>query len=159
MDRGDTTFVGRPCKKGHDGLRFTRGKRACVECERNRDKARVAHRPGYHTEQARRLKKDHPAAGLVSQARQRARRKGLDFNLHERDIHVPDVCPVLGIPLIPGANWEERMSAPSLDRVNNAKGYIRGNVQVISLRANVLKNDSSIEELEAVLAYMKAHAQ
>lgn len=95
---------------------------------------------------------------LVAGARQRARRRGLSFNLHERDIKVPDVCPVLGIPMIPGAVWGERNNAPSLDRVDNSEGYVLGNVEVISLRANTIKGDATIEELEAVLAYMKAHS-
>lgn len=92
-------------------------------------------------------------------SRQRALRSGREHTLKLKDIPpIPDRCPVLGIKLVVGADWANRLSAPSLDRVDNTKGYVPGNVQVLSLRANNMKNDSTIEELELVLAYMKAHA-
>lgn len=48
--------------------------------------------------------------------------------------------------------------SPSLDRVIPELGYVPGNVIVISWRANNLKRDATIEELEAVIAYMRAPA-
>lgn len=47
------------------------------------------------------------------------------------------------------------MDRPSLDRINPDRGYVPGNVQVISFRANTLKNNATREELAKVLAYMK----
>jgi hypothetical protein len=46
-------------------------------------------------------------------------------------------------------------SSYSLDRIDSDKGYVKGNVQVISYRANMLKSNASIEELEKVLNWMK----
>lgn len=46
-----------------------------------------------------------------------------------------------------------RPNAASLDRIDNSKGYVRGNVMVISLRANAIKNNATAEELTAVAAY------
>jgi hypothetical protein len=82
---------------------------------------------------------------LWDAAKSRAKAKGRDFNIEVTDISIPSVCPVLNIP----------MDSPSLDRIDSSKGYVKGNVRVISVRANMLKNDATIEELEMVLADAK----
>jgi hypothetical protein len=89
---------------------------------------------------------------LLRQARYRAKKHGLPFNLRLEDIHIPVKCPLLGIPLIPkrGAGIGPWKWSPSLDRVIPSGGYVVGNVQVISARANVLKRDSSLAELIAI---------
>lgn len=43
----------------------------------------------------------------------------------------------------------------SLDRKDNSKGYVPGNVFIISHRVNTLKGSISLEELRALLKYMK----
>lgn len=85
---------------------------------------------------------------LLNMARRRAKLKGLEFNLTEDDIVIPKTCPILEVPLIVGTkdNYEY---TPSLDRIDNSKGYIKGNVQVISKKANSMKNSASFAELEA----------
>jgi hypothetical protein len=90
-------------------------------------------------------------------ARHRAKKKGLPFDITADDIELPEFCPVLGIKLVigEGQNPRRNYASPTLDRVKNEKGYVRGNVRVISARANSLKSDASVEEMEAVIAYMK----
>ena len=44
--------------------------------------------------------------------------------------------------------------SPSLDRIDNTKGYIKGNVKVISWRANAIKKDATLEELKALVNYL-----
>lgn len=99
----------------------------------------------------------HPERVLVAAAKQRAKLFGLPFDLTESDIEVPETCPVLGIKLVrtPGAKGRANHAAPSLDKVIPELGYIKGNVQVISNRANHLKSDATLEELELVVAYIK----
>lgn len=80
-------------------------------------------------------------------ARQRAKRNGLEFSIDWRDFTVPESCPLLGIPLSFG-NKSFHPNNPSLDRIDSTKGYIPGNVWIISWRANMIKGDASIEELE-----------
>jgi hypothetical protein len=95
---------------------------------------------------------------MLSKAKTRAKRRGLEFSLRLEDIKVPKTCPVLGIPLSygwgRGCTRRKNFNSPSLDRRNNTRGYTKDNVRVISLRANHLKGDASVEELKAVLAYM-----
>lgn len=79
-------------------------------------------------------------------AKHRAEREGLEFNIREEDIAVPDVCPLLEIPLEIGTKYNYD-SSPSLDRIDGSKGYIKGNVWVISNKANTMKNNASSEEL------------
>lgn len=97
-------------------------------------------------------------------AKQRAVKKSLEFDLTGKQIEIPDFCPVLGSKLVYS---ERKMSSavrrmddehqPSLDRIDNSKGYVAGNVRIISYRANRLKNDaSSPEELLKVIRYMKS---
>jgi hypothetical protein len=86
-------------------------------------------------------------------------KNGLGFDLELSDVLIPDKCPLLGIALDPGAaKWAPNL--PSLDRLDNDKGYVKGNVWIISWRANDLKSDASFAELEAVVeGWRKARAR
>lgn len=90
---------------------------------------------------------------LLGEARKRAKEKGLPITITVADIVVPEFCPVLGIPISFGG---DRDSWPSLDRLNNSVGYIPGNVFVISYRANKIKNDATLAEIEAIARYMRS---
>jgi hypothetical protein len=83
---------------------------------------------------------------MLNAARTRARKGGWAFNLTLADINIPELCPVLHIPLRPGVGGPRDYS-PSLDRYRQEKGYVRGNVAVISYRANAIKGTYSIEQL------------
>ena len=91
---------------------------------------------------------------ILAAARNRAKIKNIDFNITLEDIIIPEFCPVLGIKLF-RSKGRKTGNSPSLDRFDNSKGYIKGNVRVISERANHLKNDATISELEAIIKYMK----
>lgn len=91
-------------------------------------------------------------ATMLKASRRRARINSLEFNLELEDIVIPDVCPVLEIPLSRD-NSKTAFNSPSLDRRDTSKGYIKGNVFVISWRANRIKSDATIEELQKILAY------
>ena len=88
--------------------------------------------------------------------KKRAKKRDLPFDLTIEDLEVPEKCPILGLELKAG-NDSSREISPSLDRIVPELGYVKGNIRVISLRANRLKSDASIEELEAILKYMKEH--
>lgn len=82
-------------------------------------------------------------------ARNRARKSGLDFSIVPEDINIPEICPLLGIRL-EISTGRHKDKSPTLDRIDNRRGYVPNNIWIISYRANRIKNDASIEELEAV---------
>jgi hypothetical protein len=97
-------------------------------------------------------------AGVVyTQVKSRAKQRGIEFSIDKEDIVVPEFCPVLGIKLhsVRGKNPMQNGAAPSVDRFDNDKGYVKGNVRVISSRANHLKSNATLEEMEAVVRYMR----
>ncbi len=101
-------------------------------------------------------RKLNPAPRLVESAKYRAKKKGLDFNITTEDVSIPEFCPVLGIPLKTSDNGKPQNNSPTIDRIENSKGYVRGNVKIISHRANTLKGNATVEEVEKILKYMKS---
>lgn len=95
---------------------------------------------------------------MLARARKRAIEQGLAFDLIIEDIVIPEFCPVLGIRLEcdVGRRLSHNHTSPSLDRTVPEKGYVKGNVQVISNRANHLKNNGTLEEFRAIMAYLEA---
>jgi hypothetical protein len=97
---------------------------------------------------------------MLIAARTRATRERLDFEITAADFPDLDyisVCPVLSIEF----DWTSSKccaASPSIDRIDNSLGYVPGNVRLISWRANSLKSDAVIEELEAVIRYMRTQA-
>lgn len=91
---------------------------------------------------------------LLNSARYRARQQGLVCTITLEDIRVPERCPILNVVLRPNTGKQSEDS-PTLDRIDSKLGYVPGNVAVISWRANSLKSDASVEEVECLLAYMK----
>jgi hypothetical protein len=104
-----------------------------------------------HADYSRQYKHKNQEQTMISYAKDRAKRKGFEFNIEKSDIDIPIICPILGIPIFKEMNLN-RLSgpsgnSPSLDRIDNAKGYIKGNIQVISHRANTMKANASPQEL------------
>jgi hypothetical protein len=94
-------------------------------------------------------------ANMLAQAKYRSKKYDLEFSLSKEDITIPKICPVLGTIISLNESKPNSPSSPSLDRLDNNKGYTKDNIRVISNRANHVKNDATIEELELVLKYMK----
>ena len=88
-------------------------------------------------------------------ARNRAKAAGIHFDLRMEDIAVPEICPVFGLKL-EVADRHARANSPSLDRIDPAKGYTADNVQVISHKANTIKNNATLDEMRAVVRYMES---
>lgn len=88
-------------------------------------------------------------------AKNRATENGIDFDIEVSDIVIPNICPILGIPLKEnkGKSGAYRDS-PSLDKIDPTKGYVKGNVQVVSQLANGMKHNATTEELITFAKYI-----
>ena len=83
---------------------------------------------------------------LYWNAKMRAKRFGLEFNITENDIIIPKKCPLLDIDIYPGKEVVSKHS-PTIDRIDTTKGYIKGNIQVVSHKANFINTNLTLEEL------------
>lgn len=107
--------------------------------------------------EAKKRQKD-PRNQLVKAAWSRAVKKKIPFDLKPSDLVIPSHCPVLGIE-IKRTGVKRTGNSPSLDRIIPSRGYVKGNVIMISWRANDLKRDASIEELMAIAKFYKKYAR
>lgn len=96
---------------------------------------------------------------LLAGARSRAKRNGIEFDIEMEDMEWPEKCPVLDLDLkyLPSGKGPgiRTLNTPSIDRVNNNSGYVKGNVQVISWRANKLKQDGTLDEFKRIVDWME----
>jgi hypothetical protein len=152
-------FAKRPCKEGH--FKRVVGRKGCPACYREYQKQwrrRRSRVPGYAAaRRARQTRNLHnnPIPTMLGRAKQRAKRLGVPFDLSREDVAIPENCPALGLKLAVGYG-RSGSASPSLDRIDPSKGYVKGNVAVISQRANQIKNDATAVELRAVLSWLEA---
>lgn len=149
-------YTGKPCKHGHICERYTKQK-TCLACH-SEYRERYERDPEKYV--AGRLKnrawRDNcPEKRILYSARERAKKKGLEFSIVLEDIVIPERCPVFGCLLVvsSGQGIKYRDFAPSLDRIDNTKGYEKGNIAVISNLANKYKSDMSREQLQQLAAW------
>jgi len=92
---------------------------------------------------------------MRARAKIRARDKNIPFDITENDIIIPNTCPIFGMTLKAGKGKGAKGDSPSLDRIVPSLGYVKGNIQVISSKANRIKSDATMEELAMLLEYYK----
>lgn len=165
------------CKKYPDGLQYR-----CKECSKKSMKQIYERHPNYSKEYYQK-NKEQMKNNMVNRyrikkttepwhisycaARQRAKEKNIEFNIDVDYIKSiwTDVCPILNIPL-KSAIFESGLSrkeckarpmdnSPTIDRIDPSKGYIKGNVCIISYRANMIKNCGTLEEHEKIVNFFK----
>jgi hypothetical protein len=83
-------------------------------------------------------------------------KKGHEFTIKFSEITFPKYCPILGIELDYFAEGRQENSV-SFDRRDSSKGYVKGNVEVVSWRANRIKNDGTAEEHRKIADYIDSH--
>src|SRR5882724_642638 len=96
----------------------------------------------------------NPGYNMFCEARSAAKRRGLEFSIKLEEITVPETCPILGMPLVKGVR-QRLFSSPSLDRIDSSRGYVPGNVWVISWRANHLKSNGTLIEFRQLVAALE----
>lgn len=147
QDKPDEEFATRKYKSGKTGLEHE-----CRDCKRLRNRKAMQEKRSQkawktsnrEVEHQRRLK--YPEKEMFKRSKKRAEAKGIAFTITVEDIVIPKVCPLLGIPLQQqrgGAND----NSPSLDRIDTTRGYVPGNVAVISRLANIMKAHATFEQL------------
>lgn len=112
---------------------ITRRDLSCIICSKTR---------------AKQYRHDNPEKRMLNDARKRAKNKGLEFNIGIEDITIPKYCPILELELDTKATYLTRDFAPSLDRIDSTRGYIKGNVRVISFLANSVKRNLTLDLLK-----------
>jgi hypothetical protein len=135
---------------------FIRGRReaCCKSCKGKGVRASIKRHPEANRLRMEKWRNANPKKRLLTAARARAKKAGLLFNIGPEDIELPKVCPILGIDISYENNKRGCVNnAPSIDRFDNTKGYEKGNVAVVSWRANNLKRDATLEELELIIKW------
>lgn len=140
-----TYFSVKMCRLHKENWRYT-STSACVVCAREKVKRQARYTEAYMYLRT----PEGCVAQLLRNAKARAKVSGLEYNLTLTDVPWAAVCPLLGIPLHVNSG-KCGPNSPTLDRIDNSKGYVSGNVQIISFRANTIKNNATIDELKRLL--------
>jgi len=125
------------------GHRLSRRGVYCKECAREYGRLKWRREPA--------------AERLLKTARFNAKKLGIPFDLSLADIVIPERCPVLGIEI--KTDFLDKRASPSVDRIRPELGYVRGNVVIVSWRANSLKGDATIEELTKISRFYSSLTQ
>lgn len=104
------------------------------------------------------LREENPSLYLWRHIRTRAKERNIEFNLEVSDFNLPKCCPVLGVELSWGTRNQHDYS-PSVDRLDPSKGYIKGNINIISEKANRIKSNASSKEIRKVADWMDSIAR
>lgn len=139
------------CLKGWASTHYKKNKKKILKRTRAYQKAHPEKYGKY--DRARRIA--NLARYMWTKTKERARRRGIPFDLEVDDIVVPTHCPLLHLELACGIG-RVQPNSPTLDRKVPALGYVKGNVWVISHRANAMKNDATLEELELLVRNLRA---
>lgn len=113
--------------------------------KQNREKAKL--RRAENPDEVRRIDREAYARNkrvrLIKRVRQRALKNGIPFDLVADEVEWPTHCPVFGVELNYAAGFPVPDNGVSIDRIIPEKGYVKGNVQVISWLANRMKSNAS----------------
>jgi hypothetical protein len=93
----------------------------------------------------------------LNNIKHRAKKKNIRFNLTLDDLPMPKRCPIFGTKLQYGKG-KFHDNSPSIDRINPAKGYVKGNVQVVSYKANRIKGPYTLAELKKIVAFLEKYS-
>lgn len=174
QQKGGLATICKACEKEYRHARYAKNKQAqgtltekvCTKCDRTlpidmftRTPALKGGRYNHCQECESTIKKEYYSGQAarnrrsLSMIKQRAKKENLPFDIEIADIPIPTHCPVLGIPL--SLDSPNRDNYPSVDRIVPALGYVKGNVVVISYRANRIKNDATVDELDKIASFYR----
>lgn len=131
----------------------------CRECERkfnNNWKQNNSERVKNSSKEYREKTRNsllHQAMRLIKDSKQRAKKKNLEHTLTKEELYIPKYCPVLGHELKPNKGTTASACSPTIDRMNNNRGYTKDNIKVISFEANTIKGSATSDKLFKVALY------
>ena len=85
-----------------------------------------------------------------------AKKNKIEFSISLDDIFIPNQCPIFNVDFVLNQKHNYNLS---LDRIDNNKGYIKGNVAIISNKANFIKKDASFKEIDSIINWLKFRKQ
>ena len=124
------------CKVTKDSNAFNKNQKYCRECEKARLRIYRATDKGI-------------IAQFVYSSRSRAKKLGYEHDITTDDLYLPTNCPILGVKLDLTKGSGYKQYAPSIDRIDSSKGYVKGNVWIMSALANRMKQEATPEQLRA----------
>ena len=142
------SYLPEPMKKNREGFLVGETYRQCTHCTQIFEKSSktVTLCPDCN---CKRVKEQTPEVRMYRRAKSRAKSKGLEFSITKEDIIIPAACPILRCPLVVHKGKSGAFpDSPSLDRIDNNKGYTPDNIWVISQKANMMKANASEQELK-----------
>lgn len=146
ITKGNNTYTtGVKCARGHLAPRYVTNNQ-CIACSViNNRMARKQLTVEQKREIFERQYKAAPWRFTYDRARGRALREGIPFNITAQDVKnlwpKDFKCPVLGVTMQPNiGKLSGGPCSPSLDKLNPSLGYVKGNIAVISLKANQIKS-------------------
>lgn len=120
-------------------------------------KARYHSDPEFKAELRRKVadyRRSDYRSDMLARAKRRAEDLNLPFDLTKDDIPLVTHCPVFGFELEPGRG-KPCPTTPTLDRIIPALGYVKGNVIVVSFKANLIKSNATPDEIMKVAKFYK----
>lgn len=171
-------FTGVPCHKGHTCERDV-SDRSCYECKLEKARRWKHANLEKHAEANLKWARENPTNRLAGKRRQRARapesywassalanakvragRAGVPLNVDHAFLlamaHDTKTCPVFDFVFEYQGRGRIHAASPSLDRIDPKKGYVRGNVAIISVRANSIKQNASWQEIAKVVDWLRS---
>lgn len=132
-------------------------KAANLEHVRSQQREYSRKNPGLRQQYTIQQRYSDPLGLMLTRARSHAKQRGLEFTITREDFPegLPTHCPVFGVPFDSLGSGSENV--PTFDRFDSNLGYVPGNVQIISRRANVLKSDGTLYELSSIVRWMRAN--
>lgn len=129
------------CNVPKDEINFRPKRKHCKKCEYE-----------MHTQWGR----NNVTKVMIQSAKFRAKRDQVPFAITVEDVVIPEVCPVFGVVMKQGSRREHENS-PTIDRIIPERGYVKGNIRVISHLANMLKSKATLEQLQKMILYLETH--
>ena len=111
---------------------------------------------GYIKQYRRNMRLNDWRRWKLESIKQAGTRRNIDVDLSVDDIEMPTHCPIFGFKLNYDTNIKDDPASPSIDRINNDLGYVRGNIITCSRRANSLKKDATVDEMEKLYRFYAA---